>query len=62
MFDFIMSNLPAIGTAAASIISAGAIIAKLTPNETDNEVLYYILKVADIVGLNTKPTEYVEFK
>lgn len=48
------ADLIAIFTLMVTVFS---IVAKITPNETDNKVVGYILKLIDALALNNTPTE-----
>lgn len=43
--------------ATVYVIAAASIIVKLTPNETDNEVVKKIVQIAEKLGLNTEPVK-----
>lgn len=43
--------------AYSGLVTVMSYIAKLTPTEVDNKVVYYMLKFADFFALSTKPTE-----
>jgi hypothetical protein len=54
--EFIQANWGSIVAIITGVISIASIIAKLTPNKTDDKVLGCILKVVDVLAINTKPT------
>lgn len=39
------------------VIAIASVIAKITPTEVDNKVLALMLKIVDILAINTKPTK-----
>ena len=41
----------------AMVIAIASVIAKITPTEVDNKVLALMLKIVDILAINTKPTK-----
>lgn len=43
--------------AATGLITACSAIVKFTPNQTTSKVLYWIVKVCQVVAMNTKPIE-----
>jgi len=40
-----------------SIVAVASVIAKITPNETDDKVVAFILKVVDALALTTGKTQ-----
>ncbi len=52
--DFIIANWKDILTAVLSILGAFSIIAKLTPNKTDDKIINYLLKIINVFGLTKK--------
>ena len=50
--DFLNENLVQILELVASIIGVAALIAAMTPNETDNKVVAAIGKFFDLLGAN----------
>jgi len=55
MIEFILENWMTIITAA---IAGASVIAKVTPNQTDNTVIARLQKIVDVLALSSKPTEY----
>jgi hypothetical protein len=52
--DFILINWKEILTAVLSILGTFSIIAKLTPNTTDDKVVNFLLKIVNVFGLTKK--------
>jgi len=50
-----MNNLDTIGIYVAAVISIASVIVKLTPNTVDNVILAKVIKLAETLGLNSKP-------
>jgi len=40
------------------LVSIASVIAKLTPDETDNKLIAVIQKIIDIIAMSSKPTKY----
>jgi len=40
-----------------TIMSVASIIAKATPNETDNKIIATLQQIVDVVAFSSKPTE-----
>jgi hypothetical protein len=55
MIEWIQANWADILIIFASAISIASVIVKITPNETDNKWLAYIIKIFEAIGLNTTP-------
>jgi len=53
MYELISSYWPVI----PSVIAVASIIAKITPNKTDDKILGFILKAVDKLALTTGKTE-----
>jgi len=60
LIEWITENWGTIAQVVAYLIAIAAVIAKATPNQTDKKIVYYILHIADLIGLNTEPTELSE--
>jgi len=52
--NWIIENWLIIATTAISIAS---VVAKITPNETDNKIIAMIQKFVDTIAMSSKPTE-----
>lgn len=52
MIEYITSNFVEISGVIALIILVGERIARLTPTETDNKIIQWIRKVANVIGVN----------
>lgn len=39
------------------VIAIASVIVKLTPNTTDNKVLEWIIKIFELISLNTPPVK-----
>ena len=52
--DFIVANWKDILTATLSLLGAFSIIARLTPNKTDDKIINYIIKIINVFGLSKK--------
>lgn len=50
------------GTYITAAIGIATIIVKVTPNETDNKILEYVIKFAEILGLNVVKEKSVNDK
>lgn len=48
--SFITSNWVDIGSVLLMLIGAFSIIAKWTPNEVDNKIAAYLLKIVNFIG------------
>lgn len=57
MINWIMENKEALITIVTGLVTVASIIAKMTPTETDNKVVGYVLKFVDMLAMNNKPTE-----
>jgi len=57
MFDWIAENWQVVAMVIPGIITLASVIVKLTPNETDNEVLEAVIKFFEKLGLNTDPVK-----
>jgi len=55
--DWIIANWASVVAIVTGIVTVASIIAKLTPTETDDKIVGYILKIVDFLALNNKPTE-----
>ena len=55
--DWIIANWASVVAIVTGIVTVASIIAKLTPTETDDKLVGYILKIIDVLALNNKPTE-----
>ena len=62
LIEWLTENWGTIAQVAAYLVAIAAVIAKATPNQTDNKIVYYILHIADLVGLNTEPTVLKDMK
>lgn len=40
-----------------SIIAAATVIAKITPNETDNKIVFWITEIVGIFGVHAEKTQ-----
>lgn len=54
MMEFIMTYWPAI----PAMITAASVIAKITPNETDNKIVAILQKIIDTIALSSTPTTH----
>jgi hypothetical protein len=54
MFEWISANWENILLVIGGVITLASVIAKITPNETDNKVLEVIIKIFEKLSLNTK--------
>lgn len=52
MIEFIAENGPRILRALTEIVGAFAIIATMTPNETDNTLADWLMKIINFFGAN----------
>lgn len=50
--DFLSENLVPILEIVAQVIGVAALIAALTPNETDNKIIAMVGKFFDVLGAN----------
>ncbi len=55
--DWILNNIGAIIEAITAIMAAASIVAKITPNKTDNRVVGHALQVVDLIALTTGKTK-----
>lgn len=55
---WITNNLETILLIITGIISVASLIAKITPNETDNKFIAIVQKVIDAVALTTGKTKF----
>jgi len=62
LIEWLTENWGTIAQVVAYLIAIAAVIAKATPNQTDNKIVYYILHIADLVGFNTEPTVLKDMK
>ena len=53
--NWIAENWDSILLVITGLISVASVIVKLTPNETDNQILEKIVKFFEKLGLNNKP-------
>ena len=60
VIDWLIINWLVIGSTATSVVTAASVIAKLTPNNTDNQVISKIQKVVDLVAMSSSPTKFVK--
>lgn len=44
---------------APTVISVATIIAKATPNETDNKIVAVATKVVDVLAIHANPTKFI---
>jgi hypothetical protein len=51
--EFIMLYWPVIPT----VIAVASVIAKITPNKTDDKVMGFVLKIVDALALTKGPTK-----
>ena len=58
MLELIITYWPVV----PSVITIASVIAKITPNKTDDEILAKVLKVVDFFALTTGKTELSKFK
>jgi len=42
-----------------SLVTVASIVARITPNQTDNIAIANLQKVVDIVAMSSKPTEHI---
>lgn len=54
MLSFILTWWPVIPSA----ISIASVVAKITPNKTDDKIVFYLLKVVDFLALTTDKTKF----
>lgn len=52
LVNYVLANLPAILSAATSIVGAFAIIATLTPNTQDDTIVGYLTQAIHFLGAN----------
>lgn len=53
MLPFILTWWPIV----PSVISIASIVAKITPNKTDDKIVFYLLKIVDYLALTTDKTK-----
>lgn len=55
--DWIIDNIAELGLIITGLVTVASVIAKLTPTEVDDNFIGKLIKLADLIGLNNKPTE-----
>ena len=55
--DWIIANWASVVAIVTGVVTVASIIAKLTPTQTDDKIVAYVLKIVDVLALNTKPKE-----
>ncbi len=50
--EYIVENWDTIGAIALQVIGAAALVATLTPNETDNKIVDALSKIINLLGAN----------
>jgi len=55
--EWIIANWETIVAIITGIVTTFSVIAKLTPTETDNKIVGWLLKFVDFLAINNKPTE-----
>lgn len=60
IINWIIDNWDEILKVAASVVAIAAVIAKITPNETDNEYVEKAQKVLDVIRLHTDKTKLIK--
>ena len=50
--NFVMDNWETLFTAVTSVVGAFALIATMTPNKTDNEIVDKVMKMVNFLGAN----------
>jgi len=54
--EFITENWESIVAIFTGVVTLASIVAKITTNETDNKIVGVLLKIVDMLAINTKPT------
>ena len=55
--EWIIANWESVVAIITGIVTVASIIAKITPTETDDKVVGFLLKFVDLLAINNKPTE-----
>lgn len=53
--EWILTHTAEIISLVTGIVAVASVVAKLTPTEIDNKVVGFLLKVIDLLALNTEP-------
>ena len=55
--EWIIAHSAEIISIVTGIVAVASVIAKLTPTEIDNKVVGFLLKLIDILAINTEPVK-----
>lgn len=55
--DWITAHTGEIISIVTGTVAVASVVAKITPNETDDKLVGFFLKLIDLFALSTKPTE-----